>query len=286
MKMDLHCHSSYSDGIYSPFELCKRAQAKELDIFSITDHDTIDGIAKILQNVENYSFAFIPGIELSVDLGTKSFELLGYNFSLTSNELNDLIHTLQTNRRLRVDRLFQRLEELGLKISHDDIQQELSDTSSPGRPHFARALLKKGYVASVDEAFELYLKRGASAYIPKYAPTMESAIKMVLQTKGTPVLPHPLLLEAENLTILEEYLDKFISWGLKGIEVFYNYSLLVPSIPAKTVRKGCKFLYSYAKNNDLLITGGTDYHGEIGNVGEIDIPQDIVTLVAEYFALE
>ena len=285
MKIDLHCHSSFSDGIFTPLQLLEMAEKERLTIFSITDHDSVEGTAIANRGSVNYSFSYITGIEISARYKQEKIEILGYNFNADNSVFKQSLVKLQNARRDRTYKILAKLQEIGLNIVFDDVIKEIGDASSPGRPHFARALKTKGYVSSIKEAFNEYLAEGRPAYVPRLTIEPEEAIHRINRAKGIAVLPHPLFVEKHDLKKMEELLDMLISWGLKGIEVYYNYENAFSNFPAKKIQKVTKFLLGYCKQNDLLVTGGSDFHGDKGTLGGVSVPKEYVLQIRSFFNL-
>lgn len=283
LKMDLHSHSVYSDGINTPIELLDMAKKKSLDFFSITDHDTIKGNQIVLEHIERYPFSFLTGIELTVHYKNKKMELLAYNFDLTSQSIINLMNTLQKGRKERICKILENLDKVDLSINYEDINLVLGKTKSPGRPHVARALMKKGYVNSIQEAFDKYLGRGRPGYVQRKALNIKETIEIIKKANGTPIMPHPLIYETEETDKLKEMLDDMIQAGVEGIEIYYDYKNMKPNIPPKIIEERKNFLLDYCKKKDLLITGGSDFHGDRGQIGSVYIPEDIVHGIKKKF---
>jgi len=285
VKIDLHCHSSYSDGIFAPLQLLEMAEKEKLTIFSITDHDSVKGTTIANNGAVNYSFSYITGIEISARYKQEKIEILGYNFNVDNSAFKQSLVKLQNARRDRIYKILEKLQEIGLDLTIDDIIKEVGDASSPGRPHFARALKTKGYVSSVKEAFNEYLAEGRPAYVPRLTIEPKEAIQRISKAQGTAVLPHPLFVEKHDLKKMEELLDLLTSWGLKGIEVYYNYENAFSNFPANKIQKVTKFLLGYCKQNDLLVTGGSDFHGDKGTLGEVSVPKEYILQIQSFFNL-
>ncbi|MBY9001131.1 MAG: PHP domain-containing protein [Candidatus Heimdallarchaeota archaeon] len=231
--MDLHSHSSFSDGIYSPHQLLEMAKKENLSIFSITDHDTVIGTQIAKKESENYTFSYLTGIEISSRYKLEKIEILGYNFNSEYSGFIRVLEHLQNARKDRIYEILDKLQDVGINISFEDVIKEVGNASSPGRPHFARTMLIKGYVKSVKEAFEMYLAEGKPAYVPRKAIEPKDAIELINNANGITVLPHPLFIERHDFQRLENILDLLVSWGLKGVEVFYNYSSSFSNFPEK-----------------------------------------------------
>ncbi len=285
MKIDLHCHSSFSDGIFTPLQLLEMAEKERLTIFSITDHDSVRGTAIANKESVNYSLSYITGIEISARYKQEKIEILGYNFNADNSAFKQSLVKLQNARRDRIYKIVAKLQEIGLNIIFEDVIKEVGDASSPGRPHFARALKTKGYVSSIKEAFNEYLAEGRPAYVPRLTIEPEEAIQRINKANGIAVLPHPLFVEKHDLKKMEELLDMLISWGLKGVEVYYNYENAFSNFPKKKIQKVTKFLLGYCKQNDLLVTGGSDFHGDKGTLGGVFVPEEYILQIQSFFNL-
>jgi predicted metal-dependent phosphoesterase TrpH len=279
----MHSHSNFSDGIYSPLELMEFAEKEKLVIFSITDHDTLEGteIAEDLAN--NYSFLYLTGIEISARYKGLKTEILGYNLDLNKAKIGDKLTYIQEARKRRTLKILDKLNSIGFELTLEDIEKQIGVGSSPGRPHFARALLEKKYVKSFNEAFENYLGWGKPGYVQRETLEPAEAIELIHSANGVAVLPHPLLIPIQKISELETYIDILLSWGLDGIEIYYNYSHVTPNIPKKRLKEGLEFMKRYCRKNDLLVTGGTDFHGDIGKLGKVFVPTEVVERLLEYF---
>ena len=279
----MHCHSNFSDGVFSPKTLLEQEEKEELIIFSITDHDALEGTKIAYELASEFSFLYLTGIELSAKHKGLKTEILGYNLDTNKSKISKKLKFVQEARKRRILKILNKLSDIGLKLSIEDINNQVGAGSSPGRPHFARALIGKNYVQSVDEAFRMYLGEGKPGYVPREKFEPKEAIELIHAVNGIAVLPHPLLIEIENFIKLEDYLDTLLSWGLDGIEIFYNYEHVSPSIPEKRRKEGTEMLRKYCKKNDLLITGGSDFHGDKVRLGEVYVPERIIESLLSYF---
>ncbi len=279
----MHCHSTFSDGIYSPKELLYFAQQKKLTMFSITDHDTISGTIEAKEMSKDFPFIFLTGIELSSRYEKKKIEVLGYNFDTLNSNFNKQLLSLQEARKQRINKVIAKLTEIGIDISHEEIMEQIGDGVSAGRPHFARALVHKGYVTDLREAFENYLGEGKPGYVRRETIEPREAIRLIHSADGTAILPHPLLVEADDLEILEYYLDLLLDWGLEGIEVYYNYKYHCPHLSEKTVNNGIRFLEKYCRKNSLFKSGGSDFHHHKPIFGEVSVPEEEIIRLVKHF---
>ncbi|AEX85772.1 phosphoesterase [Marinitoga sp. 1135] len=260
MLLDLHSHSTYSDGTYKPEDLILLAKEKNLELYSITDHDNIDAQKEAIEFAKKYDVNYITGVEISCKF-KNMFDLLGYGIDINNEKLISTLNRIQDYRKNRNNLMIERLKELGFEITLDEVAEE-AQGDVIGRPHFARVLLKKGYVKDREEAFDKYLGDGKLAYIPKQKLQPEEAVSLIKQAGGYPVIAHPkyLKLSPSKLIDLIYYLKPF---GLWGIEVYYS----------KHTRKEIEIFKDIALKTGLMITAGSDFHGE--NKPEIDLGMSV-----------
>lgn len=251
MKVDLHIHTAASDGTYTPSQIIKLAKSQSISFIAITDHDTVDGIEESIAEGKKENIGVIPGIELSLNypevLG--SIHLLGLYIDHKSNYIKEIIQVLKEYRIERNLKIFEKAKKLNIKIDENDFKEIPLDTL--GRAHIAAVLEKKGYVNSINEAFERYLKKGGELYVNKRRYRVEEGIEIIHNIGGVAILAHPYTtkLNNNNLEIFVKYLIN--NCKLDGIEVFY------PEHSPRFV----DFYYQLAKKLDLIITGGSDFHG-------------------------
>jgi predicted metal-dependent phosphoesterase TrpH len=257
VRIDLHIHSTASDGTLSPFEILALAQDLNIAAISITDHDTLDGSRDALSFGIPPSVKFLTGVEISSEPPPSfscagSFHILGYAVDVDHPDLNHTLSMLRDSRKRRNPQILELLSRLGIEISLEEVRNSAGD-SQLGRPHIARFMVEKGYVPSIDAAFDEYLGNGKPAYVDRFRFECEKTIKAILNAGGIPVLAHPLLLGIRENDILEDLIAVLTEMGLRGIEVYY---------PEHT--KNLIAYYSrLASHFNLLITGGTDFHGDI-----------------------
>ncbi len=248
-RIDLHTHSTASDGTLDPEELIYLAKKEGLKALALTDHDTIQSLPKAYFIALEEGLEFLCGVEISVKFdGPGHFHLLGYFLTPELKNLEGTLKELQRARERRNLLMIEKLRALGIEITLEELKRITS--GEIGRPHFARLLVEKGVVESLEKAFERYLKKGAPAYVPKALLSPEEAISQVLKSKGVPVLAHPITLKL-NFEELSKYLRYLKELGLKGIEVYYT----------DHSSDFTKFLLEKAKALDLIVTGGSDFHG-------------------------
>ncbi len=253
--IDLHLHSTASDGSLSPLEILALARDTGIKAISITDHDSIDGIKEILDHLNTFPVEFMTGVEISCEpppgfetLG--SVHLLGYGFSLYDRNLNHLLGQAKRAREQRNPKIIDKLHRMGLDISLAEIQQHFG-TEQIGRPHIAQLMVEKGFAASFAQAFDTWLGKGKPAYVDKFKVSCKKAIQTLLDAGGIPVLAHPGLLEFNRTRELEVFLDNLITSGLQGMEVFYT-----DHDPGQTA-----YYAELVRKKKLLATGGSDFHG-------------------------
>jgi predicted metal-dependent phosphoesterase TrpH len=257
LGIDLHIHSTASDGSLTPAEIIRHAQRLNLAAIAITDHDSIFGSKEALQTGIPPSLKFLTGVEISAAHppffpGSGSLHILGYCINLDNQALNQALNRLREARKNRNPKIIKRLNELGLKISLEDVNQTVAH-GQLGRPHIAQIMIKKGFVESMDEAFDKFLGAGKPAYVDKDRLGCEETVKKIRGAGGVPVLAHPALLNINDDFQLEELIQNLIKIGMRGIEVYYP-----EHSPAQMQR------YSeLAGKYNLLMTGGTDFHGSI-----------------------
>ncbi len=274
--VDLHVHTTASDGSMSPVELVRHASEKGLSAIAITDHDTMEGIEDAMEEGKKCGIEVIPGVEISADFKPE-MHILGYFFGTTYLGIRDTLRSLRRNREERNPKIIKRLNELGFDISMEDVEAEMMGDVM-GRPHIAKVLLRKGYVKSFQEAFEKYLADGKPAYFKKAKLSPLEAIREINEAGGIPVLAHPIFLSM-NLPELDRFLGELVGMGIKGIEAYY--------VENKGDDTGN--LLRLAMKHNLLVTGGSDYHGsfkediEIGSGrGRLHIPYETVEKLKTY----
>ncbi len=251
MKIDLHVHSTFSDGSMSPTELVQYARRLGLSAIAITDHDTTDGTQEAMCIGKQLAVEVVPGLELSIKHGDCAVHLLGYLFRHLDTAMLLALKRLQEGRLARNKVILENLNRLGVNIPLHELEK-ISGHGQSGRPHIAQILMKKGLVKNMDEAFEKYLARGGLAYAPRYVLQADEAIAMIKNAGGLAVLAHPQQIEKSGQDAIA-VIGALRAEGLDGIEVYY---------PTHS-RQFKKKLLATAKKLDLLITGGSDYHGAI-----------------------
>lgn len=255
MAVDLHAHTTASDGSYSPRELV--ALAREIGLFAvgITDHDTFGGWDEAFAAGEEFGVEVVPGIELSVAGPAGKFHLLGYYVERNS-DLGSVLREIVEERDRRNELIFAKLAEMGMPLDEAEVRALSSDEGVLGRPHFARAMLDRGYVTSVQEAFDHYLADGAAAHASKKVLEPQLAVELIHKAGGLAVWAHPTRPPSARADILdselgEKLLQHWVEWGLDGLEV--HYGAYTP--PERS------WAQAMAQKYHLLGTGGSDFHG-------------------------
>ncbi len=270
-RLDLHLHTTYSDGSFPPDQVLARAAKAGVTALAITDHDTVDGILPATQAGRLLGIEVIPGVEISSRQEESELHILGYFVDLDDAQFLEQLTRLRESRHKRNPLIIERLRALGLDLTYDEVK-ELAGTDSVGRPHIARVLMQKGYVQSAKEAFDRYLGDGKPGYVPRELPEPAEAVAWIRDAKGIPVLAHPLWTKARG-DRLHALCEKLKAAGLGGIEVHYS---------THTPQQTSEFL-TIAKRLDLLITGGSDFHGitkpdiEVGvGRGNLKVPEQLL----------
>jgi len=257
-SIDLHIHSTHSDGTLKPAEIVDLAASGNLAAISITDHDTVSGTDEAVRCGRQLQVEVIPGIEISSWHNDTSMHILGYGFRHEDRHLAEKLQLLQQGRETRNAEILQNLKKLGIRVEANELHR-YSPYGQTGRPHIARLLVDKGVVKSMDLAFKQYLRRGAPAYAERFRFPVRDAIGLIRDAGGVAVLAHPGSLDPGLRTI--PALLKQLHWlGLEGVEVYY------PSHTPKIV----KTLIRLAGDLGLIMTGGSDFHGEERNGASIE----------------
>lgn len=256
-KIDLHIHSTASDGTVSPPEILQLALQQNLGAIAITDHDTLDGVKEALACGIPRSLQFLTGIEISSNPPPGfsipgSLHILGYGINTNDKHLNSMIGKLQEARTNRNPKIIAQLSRAGLDISLSEVVEK-AGTGQAGRPHIAMLMVEKGMVDSVNEAFDLFLGKGKPAYVDKPRIASSEVLRIIINAGGIPVLAHPGLVQSESDETVERLVGTLKKEGLKGVEVYY---------PRHTLTQMEEY-NELAKKNNLLVTGGSDFHGSV-----------------------
>ena len=243
-KVDLHLHTTASDGALTPAQLVQEAKAQGLECIAITDHDSTNGIEEALDEGRRLGVQVIPGIEMSTDIPRAEVHVLGYYLNYHDADFQGTLQQLREGRRDRAEKMVAKLAAMGLRVPWERVL-EVAGQGSVGRPHIAQVMVEKGLVASNKEAFSNYIGRNAPAYVERYKLTPAEAVSLIRQVEGLPVLAHP----AEVIR-LHSLLPDLMAAGLVGVECYYSeYS---PEV--------VEGLVAVADEHGLIPTGGTDFH--------------------------
>ncbi len=264
-QVDLHIHSTASDGKFSPEAIVSRAAELGLTVMSLTDHDSVEGVLPALEAAKAFpELRVIPGVEISTDMPYGQAHVLGYFIDYTSDELKSALERFRNSRQRRARGMIIKLRDLGIDIDWQRVQ-EMAGDGSIGRPHIAQVMLEKGYITSFTEAFDKYIGQGGPAYVEREKMTPAEAAEMIVRAKGLPVLAHPFTITDPETTVAE-----LKAAGLVGIEAYYK------DYTADEIKN----LVSLAEKYDLIATGGTDYHGLDDSseimIGGVDVPLESV----------
>ncbi len=278
MTIDLHTHSWFSDGTKSPTELVELASRSGVSALAITDHDTMAGVEEALGASAKYDVEVVPGLEVSVVHKKKALHILGYYMDPANAELAAALAMLQEARDGRNEKIIEKLRALGIDATVEELKK-ISGYGQTGRPHIAKLLMKHGKVRSVHQAFDEYLKKDGKAYVARFAYSAEEAINLIVAAGGIAVLAHPIQVD-KTLTSLSTLLPVLKSYGLAGIETYYPTQ-------KKKMRKRIR---KFAEENDLLLTGGSDYHGDmrpgtrLAGGNNVFVPPELLIQMKEWLA--
>jgi predicted metal-dependent phosphoesterase TrpH len=275
--VDLHTHSTASDGTYAPADLVDLAAQNGLSAIALTDHDTIAGVAEAADRAKVVGIDFLPGIEISAEFPAPgTLHILGYGVDPHSPILASLTDTLIAGRDNRNPKIIEKLNAMGLSITMEEVQTAAGG-AVVGRPHIAAVMLARGYVKSIKEAFDQYLAQGAPAYFDKERLTPRQAIDRIHQSGGVAVLAHPVQLRTTNDAELDRVVKGLVDLGLRGIEVFH----------ADHREEHVRRYSNLARCYNLVQTGGSDFHGRnkptisLGRAGNYRVPRDLFDRLSE-----
>ncbi len=248
-RYDLHCHSVFSDGEKTPQELIVMANQLSLKGLSITDHDTVEAYNnELFEFAKSLDVVLVPGVEFSCDHEGQSVHVLGYNYDFKASAMKSFLDHCQLIRHKRNLAVLKKMEIVGIPLSLEDLQNvSRHNLSQIGRVHFAKAMVAKGYVSSVKVAFDLYLKDGARCYVYIQKPSPKEAVDVLHKAGGKAVLAHPYQIRKQRIIF------DLLKEGFDGIECYY----------AKLSKDIEKRWLKMAEKNQMLCTGGSDYHGDI-----------------------
>ena len=258
MKIDLHAHSTASDGTESPADLVAAAKAAGLTMLAITDHDTTSGWGEAADAAIQLGVQLVRGIEISCSRDHRSIHLLGYLPDPDDPRLAIELARARDSRVTRMDRMIERMADDGIQITVEEVRLQVAPGATLGRPHLADALVAKGVVEDRDAAFKDLLHDGSKYYVGHYAPDPATAIALVRNAGGVPVLAHPFAMR--TATISDEMVEELAAAGLAGLEAHHR-----DHEPADVERA-----LRLAERHDLVVTGSSDYHGtgKLNRLGE------------------
>ncbi len=260
---DLHAHTTASDGTFTPRQLVELSKQNGLAAIAITDHDTTAGLREATETGRELGIEVVPGIELSTVFEGREVHVLGYFYDPEHEELNQVTTQMREDRITRMDRMITRLQEAGVVISREVVVTEAQGVAI-GRPHIARVLVRKGYVADIPDAFDKYLGSGRPGYVKRAVMKPEEAVQLIIRAGGSPVIAHPGLVDKDYL------FDTLVPLGLVGLEAFHP-----DHPPAKR-----EHYAALATHHGLIATGGSDFHGggaeHRGDLGSVHVSLDVV----------
>ncbi len=272
--IDLHIHSTASDGSFTPAEIIDQASNAGVCAIAITDHDTVDGVKQAIESGIPQHLEFITGVELSAQAldgftSGGSIHILGYGFSPYDKDMQIVLKKLKQARAQRNPRIIEKLNELGFSISLKEVK-DICGPGQTGRPHIARTMLEKGFISSFEQAFDDYLAKGKPAYVDKFRLSCKQTIQLILDAGGIPVLAHPGLIKPSPGYLIENFISQLIGMGLKGIEVYHT----------DHSKEQTRHFEKIASKKNLIVTGGSDFHGILKQ--EISIGKGTGDLCIDY----
>ncbi len=244
IKIDMHIHTNYSDGVHSPEEIVDLAIEKGLDLIAITDHDSIGGVEEAKVYSEGKNIDVVAGIEISCNYAGEEVHVLGYFIDYKNKGLLDLTEKLRAYRYQRAKDIVARLEDLGLGIDFEDVLKK-AEKGNLGRPAVARVMVDQGYVDNITSAFEDYLGYGCPAYVEKYKIEVKEAVELIHDLGGMAVIAHPGDLDRQNF-------EEVIQYDFQGVECIHP----------KHDRELEEYFKGVARRRGMIITAGSDFHGE------------------------
>lgn len=248
--IDLHAHSTFSDGSCTPRELVELAKAGGLSAVALTDHDSTAGLGLFMQACSAMGVEGVPGVEISAEPLHGTLHLLGYYFDIENGPLQAALLEIREGRRLRNERMLAKLNELGCRLNWMEVAA-FAGEEVVGRPHFAQAMLARGYVSDKAEVFDKYLGKGKAAYVERFRLSPADAISLILDAGGIAVLAHPFSLNMSK-TALKDFVGTMVDKGLGGIEIYYS----------EHSPEQINMYLEIAEEYGLLVTGGSDFHGD------------------------
>lgn len=277
--IDLHTHSTFSDGSMTPTELVAAAEAAGLAAIALTDHDTCDGLDEFLAAGRGSNVEVVGGVEISVEFRSRTVHLLGYGVDPSDRRMRQTLREVVSGRNERNARIIHKLQMLGVRIRLEEVEA-VAGENVIGRPHFAQVLIQKGIVADFSEAFDRYLGRQGAAYCERVRLEPEAAIALIHDAGGLSVLAHPHYMNLAS-DVLASVLGRLKQAGLAGVEAYYT----------DHTEEQTRLYRELARRFDLLVTGGSDFHGAIRpevalgtGSGSLRVPYDLFERLREALA--
>jgi predicted metal-dependent phosphoesterase TrpH len=261
-RVDLHAHSTASDGELTPAALVEYARAKGLAALALTDHDSVDGLDAAMDAARATTLELVPGVELSCDVPQNEVHILGYFMDWHDPAFQTMLARFREGRYGRAEKMVKKLTALGAPITFERVK-EIAGDASIGRPHVAQALVEAGHVATITEAFDRFIGRTGPAYVERFRLTPQDAVTLILRAGGVPVLAHPREVTA--------WIEPLVKVGLVGLEALYG----MYDEPTRA------HLVQLARQYDLLVTGGSDFHGSnrmayLNDLGDVEVSFEVV----------
>jgi predicted metal-dependent phosphoesterase TrpH len=267
MPADLHLHTCFSDGTFTPEELAALAQQAGLKAVALTDHDTVEGCARMAAACQALGVEFIPAAELTAEVSGHEIHFLGYFLDPENEMLLRELAKFQEVRQGRIHEMTARLNQAGVPLKAESVFA-LANCRAPGRPHVARALVQEGFCDTLDQAFERFLRKGKPAWVPKFKISAMEAIRLIHQAGGLAVMAHP------GLNRTDEVIPELVQVGMDGLECFHT----------KHSTNMTEHYLQIAEQHNLLVTGGSDCHGlNKGKplIGTVKVPYRLVERMKE-----
>ncbi|HEY3374135.1 MAG TPA: PHP domain-containing protein [Candidatus Aquicultor sp.] len=263
MSVDLHLHTTKSDGSLTPEQVVEAAAKRRINIIAIADHDTTAGIAVAQAVASTHGIEVIPAVEFSSKFNSRDIHILGYFIFHEDPELLTYLKTLKEARAERAQEMVQCLRNIGFNLTFEEVEKAAKGASI-GRPHIARVLLRKGYIETFSDAFNKYLRRGGPCFIEKFTYSPKKIIRLIHNVGGAAVFAHP------GLSGLDTYIPKLVDMGLDGFEAYH----------VDHTQEMTKRYIEYAKQYGLIVTGGSDDHGPVSKhgvrMGTVFVPNEVV----------
>jgi len=263
VKIDLHVHSTYSDGTFDPKEVVDSAIELGLTTIAITDHDNVLGYCSAKKYIEENgkTLNVIPGIEVNTFYKKQEVHILGYFMDFENSDFQQMIEKQQKARRAQAKEIAKKLQKIGINVLYEDIKKCTIENSSIGRPHIAKAISQKGGTSSVAEAYSKYINDSSPVYVQRKTVSPHEAVEIIYDAGGIPVIAHPC--DVDNA---QELIEELMSYGLRGIEAYHRKH--TPAI--------IEYFCSLAEKYDLIVTGGSDFHSPSLYSGQVIMGKNFV----------